>query len=841
MSHRKVATVVSAAVALAVIVWLPSRAVRAQDAQNGQTPAAQNDQSGQVAQNAATAGALQEVVVTAERRATDVQTTPIAVTAISGQQLTELHLNDISDLQTTVPSFQVMDEAGYFNDMNIRGMGQTTNQPIVAPGVAVFRDGLLMAEPIAQDEPLFDIHDTEVLEGPQGTFVGASSTAGAVEINTNDPTFNGLHGYVDSQLGNYSDVKVDGAVNLPVSDTFAARLAFNSEQRHSFYSDAGSVLTPGQPEQSITDPGHVDNRQVRLSMLWKPTDKFQALGKFEYSEIETGGEPAEPNPATYSTLFGAGAQAGGINAGCTGGVAGSPQLVCALPGTVAHSQYYYPGELPFVLNYYGTNQEETEYQQHFGLELRYTLDNGIVLRSLTGHVWIDIDHIDNNSYGPQNAGEFYHLIGGGPGDNYYSEQLEAISPTTGKFNWIAGGFWMYRDTPVFVNVQSVSAPYLPYTLPGVDVLAGSSAVERIMGLYGQLNWEFTDTLQLSVGVRGNWDNNFNYNNPNYDTNLGATTPTTEGTGTYLVHYNANNAPSGYTLIAESIAQGHYSDSVPTGKVNLSWTPVTGQNFYVFYARGYKSGGVNASSTDHPTFGTETVNDYEAGWKGRLLDGRLLTQVGLYYIAYDGLQDSIFDADENNDTTTGDVVENLTPSKIYGIEVSEQAKIGHFGVNMGLDYNHSALGAIEAVPDYALPPGFNSPLSHPQCLGATPTPGCFNYTPYEVNVSGEENPYGPEITANVSVDYAIPVGNGALDPRVTFSHTDKQYVSIFETPYNEMGSRNLWNGNLDYVTGRWNLQLYATNIFNKTYVLGNTGTDVFYGAPRQFGFHGTYTF
>ncbi|HTY49534.1 MAG TPA: TonB-dependent receptor plug domain-containing protein, partial [Steroidobacteraceae bacterium] len=89
---------------------------------------------------------LQEVVVTAERRATDVQSTPIAVTAVSGDQLQTLHLNNISDLQTTVPSFQSNDEAGFFNSINIRGIGNSAITPIIATGVAVFRDGLLMSE-----------------------------------------------------------------------------------------------------------------------------------------------------------------------------------------------------------------------------------------------------------------------------------------------------------------------------------------------------------------------------------------------------------------------------------------------------------------------------------------------------------------------------------------------------------------------------------------------------------------------------------------------------------------------------------------------------------------------
>ncbi len=775
---------------------------------------------------------LQEVVVTAERRAVDVQSTPIAVTAISGDQLMNLHLNTISDLQITVPSFQSNDEAGFFNSINIRGMGNSAITPIIATGVAVFRDGLLMSETIAEDEPLFDIADTEVLEGPQGTFVGASSTAGAVEINSVNPSFNGMNGYILGGIGNYSDTKFQGAVNLPISDTFAARLAFNNEQRNSFYNDVGATqngyyfptypgvagtqlpLIQASPGQSlpITDPGHSNERQMRLSLLWKPTDNFQALGKVEYSYINTGGEPAEPNPYTYNTLFSAGA--GPAYTGCTTGPGAGftgNQLTCPTGGTATHSQYYYPGEQPFVLDYYGTGQQEDELLTHYGADLRYTLPDGIQLRSLSGFVHIDINHQDNPSYGPWNAGWQYHEIG--PNDDYMSEEINIISPTTGRTNWIAGAFWDYRDTPVFLSIPSVTAPYQPNQLPAVEVLAAVPSTNRIAAVFGQFSWQIADTLQLQVGARENWDNNFSTQSTAEAPALFSTVPAPSGTGVYLINYTGTS-PTSYTVLSRSLASGRFTDSVPTGKIDLNWTPAQGQNFYVFFARGYKSGGDNAGSTDHPIFNPEHVNDYELGWKGRLADGHVFTQVSAYYVNYQNMQYQLFDPQENSDTTTGTYVANLAASTIYGLEVSEQSRFGGLGVNLGFDYNHSALGAVTTLPSYALPGGFGSPTTLPQCLAGHSYSGgtaCFNYNPYLVNVSGEQNPFSPLITLNLSVDYQFHVGNGIIDPRVTFSHIDQQYASIFEVPYNVMQARNLLNASADWIIGKWDAQLYGTNL------------------------------
>jgi hypothetical protein len=208
-----------------------------------------------------------------------------------------------------------------------------------------------------------------------------------------------------------------------------------------------------------------------------------------------------------------------------------------------------------------------------------------------------------------------------------------------------------------------------------------------------------------------------------------------------------------------------------------------------------------------------------------------------------MQYPLFDTAAQNDTGTGNYTGNLAPSTIYGLEVSEQSRFAGLGVNLGFAYNHSALGSVVAVPNYALPPGFGSPISPPQCLAGhtyAASKPCFDYTPYEVNVSGEQNPFSPKITANISIDYNFPVGMGTIDPRVTFSHTDQQYASIFQVPYYRMEARNLWDASIDWVTGHWDTQLFGRNLTNQTYIIAG-GNPVYYGSPRQAGVQLTYHF
>ncbi len=866
MKHR----VLVPAIALAMI-WLPAGAVLAQGADQGSQGAAPATAA------AASAGQLEEVVVTAERRAVDIQTTPIAITAISGSELQSLHIDTLSSLQTTVPGVQINDQGGgFYNFVNIRGIGATLASPTVQPGVALFRDGILQGDSADNSTPMYDIRDTEVLKGPQGTLIGATSIGGAIEINSEDPNFRGVNGYALAGLGNYSDHHLQAAVNLPVSDTFAVRLAMDYRNRHSFYSDIGSTdqgfyyktYSPTDPSSDgpplplnkeftnarnqWDDPGQVDGTAVRVSFLWRPTDNFQVLNKTSYYYNVTGGEPNQPNPATYNTLFAAGP--GPVHAGCSTVSAGTNfagaignQLVCPGAGVPTHSSFYYPGEKPFVLDYYD-DEAWNELEEMEDLQAQYTFGNGIVLRSISGALRVTGQYRDSDSFGPQNAGHDDYWVG--PNLGQYTEEVDLISPTTGPFfsklNWQAGAFYEERDTPLeFDNAPSVSYPYQPGELPSTLALFEINNVIRNQGLYGQINWQFTNTLQLQVGLRENWDEPYSNNLLPPAPHAGSFLPRPKGQGIYgLVYPPGATSPAGYIVYLSEVANQHYSASVPTGKIALQWIPTPGQNFYLFWARGYKSGNAN-SATDHPTYNHESDDDFELGWKGTLLDGHMKTQVGGYYDRYTNMQYSIFDATGNNDTTTTAFnLLNLKPTTLYGIEAAEQSRFGGLGINLGIDYSHSSLGGITTLPAYALPAGFGSPLALPQCLaGHTYAPGtsCFDYIPYNQSISGESMPYSPTISADASIDYRIRIGNGALDPRVTYHHTDKQYASVFENAYSEMGVRNLLGATLDWGDGDWDVQLYGTNLTNQIYLVGTGGATVNYGNPRQMGFQFTRQF
>ena len=178
---------------------------------------------------------LQEIMVTAERRSVDIMTTPIQMTAIPASQLERVQPNtSLEDLQSVVPSFTVSGTAGTFQNINIRGVGNTSTNPAITTGVAVIRDGLPDVETNALGQPYYDLRGIEVLRGPQGTFVGANSTGGALLINSADPSLAGLQGSIEAIVGTYTDRRFSGVVNMPVNDQLAFRLAYNAEAAREF-------------------------------------------------------------------------------------------------------------------------------------------------------------------------------------------------------------------------------------------------------------------------------------------------------------------------------------------------------------------------------------------------------------------------------------------------------------------------------------------------------------------------------------------------------------------------------------------------------------------------------
>lgn len=458
-----------------------------------------------------------EIVVTAQRRTESSQKVAIALTALSGDQMAEKAVVVQRDLQNIAPGLSIV-KAGLTESINIRGIGLASGSPQVANGVASYVDGLFQP-PITQSFDLYDIQSIEVLRGPQGTLVGSNSTGGAIFINTKRPELGKLGGDATAEYGSYNNVRLNGALNVPVSDNFALRFATNHHWRDSYYTDLGPYKNR---------PDSLKEHDERLSALYK-SGGFSAYWKAELSEKSTGGYAYQP---IAGTAFSAGRQS---------------------------SRY--------TLNY---DSPTANFERAFNtaLELKYQTPGGLVIRSLSGYqnkrIWnvYDVDGANQaqapGPFGPQTEDQYVR-------ERQISQEINIISPDSKAFNYILGGYYQHNKIDVLLHYNG-TAPFPIVVNPMND--------KTTLGVFAQANYRITDKLEVQAGTR--------YSHYHVDGTgavyLGGTPPAafltipqtgTEGDGRMTGKLALNYKPDGNNLFYVFAARGYKPGGInpPGGSFN----------------------------------------------------------------------------------------------------------------------------------------------------------------------------------------------------------------------------------------------------------------------------------
>ena len=390
----------------------------------------------------AAASASDEIIVTAQKRSENVQNVPAAITAISGNALKDRAVGRLDDLQTVAPSLTVA-TSGVTQSVNIRGVGLASGNASASNGVATYIDGMFQP-PVVTTNSFFDIGSVEVFRGPQGTFVGSNSTGGALFVNSRNPEIGSVNGYGQVTAGNYSRWGGEGAINLPVSDTFALRAAGYYMNRDSYYRN-GPGLT--------SRPGRLNEVGVRVSALWKPTSQFTALLKIESSAKDTGGyawqrlQPAKTSPAV------------------------------AIPD-------------PFQLNY-NTETQNDERSIQASLKLDYVTDGGITLRSYSAFTRKRVYNMDEFDVGNTATRQRHWDIN----ENEIVQEVNVISPDNKPFKWVVGGYFQ-RNLPI-VLIDDYNAGS-----PTIKILLHPTKVTK--GIFGQVTVPINNQLSVDIGARESW-------------------------------------------------------------------------------------------------------------------------------------------------------------------------------------------------------------------------------------------------------------------------------------------------------------------------------------------------
>ena len=571
---------------------------------------------------AAEGATVGELVVTAQKRAENVQDVPIAITALSASQLKDQHVTNILDLNGLSPSLSIKTDDNAANPkIFIRGVGLNDFNPNTATPVAIYVDGVYIGSPLAQMGQFFDLERIEVLRGPQGTLYGRNTTGGAINVISRKPT-QAFQADASAEYGNYNALTLEGGLGGPlVQDKLAFRIA-----------GAGG-WDDGYTLNRLT--GRHGNDQDRWtgrgSLLFTPSNDFEVLAQLRYGESKGGSIWAYNRP-----LFPATPAATGPDGFCAPGFYTSGQCT-DIAGYGNTSSNLYQGDY---------HLEGKDKVRTFGAAVTATWTLGAVsLVSVTGFDSAHRNDQEDTDAGPNDVITASYLAK----QKMISEELRLQSNGEGPAKWVAGLYASRDDlqTNSHYDILRLFRNPTPSNPSGADP-ANSIGVfgwpytqkTTSYAAFGQLDYKVTPKLTATAGLRYSSDRKkFDYTS---DVENGA-----------LVLFTLD----------ESKSFGSFS-----GKLGLQYQVSERANVYATYNRGYKSGGFFGGQAVDPAllqpYRNETVNAYEIGAKSEWFDRRLRANLSAFYYDYKDLQ--VYDLVLVG-AITEQIFTNASNARIYGAE------------------------------------------------------------------------------------------------------------------------------------------------------------------------------
>ncbi|WP_116365401.1 TonB-dependent receptor [Parahaliea mediterranea] len=766
------------------------------------------------------AQALEEVIVTAQKRAQSMQDVGIAVSAFTADQLGQLGVNRPIDLAAQTPGLDIKNTVGNSNPViTIRGVGLNDYNTNNSPSAAVHVDEVYLGSNGYLGFQLFDIERVEVLKGPQGTLFGRNTTAGSVNFFSRKPG-DALEADVEARYGNYNTRELEGGIGGPLSDTLGARLAF-SVNRADGHLDAqptpdaavGYTPIPGGIEplgdfRGDDSLGDVDTQALRLSFTWQPADTLDVLfsvhGSRDRSELWVPTQLEDHN-------FSAGATPVALQVlqGVNASLSGSPDL----PFPVLPLTEFTIPALTDEYDVYVTQAPDVDARQ-FGGVLKLDWDLGwATLTSVTGLEELDRDQL-------YQSGSAMRIYNTDFSDNLsqWTQELR-LTGERGDDHWVIGAFYMDEEVDFTKQVSLVDVTtrgltpllhsYFPagvptdgefYSLP----VSGMADIDYLQegeswALFGQYEWQLSSNWNITAGLRY-----------------------TEEEKTFTGGTVAVSAAEGYPPLLSLLysdlpiyVDNRYEDDDVSGKLALNWTPNDDVLVYLSTSKGYKSGGFDGSTILQEAatlpFGAETLWATELGFKSTLLDSSLQLNGALYYYDFDDMQAEV--TVELGSGNSESLRRNAGKAEIIGGELELWWR-----PMVGLDVRFGVAALDSEVKRFDSDDPAESAL-------------------YE----GNHVPDAPELTYNGMVRYQWPLGdNLLLSAMVNMNYSDEIYKDLNNTEVLKAGSYTLWGGRIGLGSqdDRWELFLWGQNLGNEAYRMNTDddphGVTAYYNMPRTYG-------
>jgi len=553
--------------------------------------------------------ALDEIMVTARKRSEALQEVPIAAAVVSGSEIAEQGFPSLQDLARTMPGV-ILSEGGVTDRQFIRGIGSGDN-PSFEQSVGTFIDGLYHGRSRTSERALFDIEHVEVLKGPQSTYFGDNTIAGALNILTRDPDARYSGNARIAYTPRFNGYAAQGGFDFPVASTASVRLGGFVDREDGWIKDVGV----GE------DIPHSRIGAVRATLVWKPTETLTAKLKAEHShEAQQGGLPIVGANCPQSPPFPS--PAGFCAAAVSSGAA-------ANTGDLTRDTS--PGQL--------TQLDSDDYV----MTLSQSRD-GLTLHSVTGYsqysyaLATDLDATPLDLFSAMGAERYRQL----------SQELRLASDGGHRLEYMGGLYYQHSNlfvqdafdyafldsTVAGLPAFSPLAPYLPLVIN--DQFRESADEESA---FAELTWKSMDRLRTIVAARYTLIDKQFMQTVGVGTSGGIFGPVTPLPGAAAALGSAFAQASGLASVG-SVSLSR-RDSHVSPSLIVQFDPTTTVMLYARYDNGFKAGGFNGADVGRNVgtlpFSPETVNSFEIGAKLKTSGNRLTLDVDAFHSAYENLQ------------------------------------------------------------------------------------------------------------------------------------------------------------------------------------------------------------
>ena len=548
-------------------------------------------------------GAIEEIVVTAQKRAESLQTVPVSVTALTSAQLASAKFDDPSALVQQIPNLQVNGIVGEASPVfSLRGVSMFDYSLSQSSPVASYIDEVYKGNFVLFGVEMYDLERVEVLRGPQGTLYGKNTTGGAINFITKKPDFS-TDGYVKAGFGNYNRRELEGAVQGTIVDNhIAARIAFTYTNADGWFTN----VLAGHPNLE-----GVDQYGVRASVLFKADEDLTATLRWSTSK---------QNPQNYGiySIIAPGGLDGVIY-----------QYHRTVDGTA--------GGTPLANDQIAQNYTPKRHQdnQALSLTVNWNASDSVAFSSITS--WDDGDLF--NPEGTDGAPFSVFKIPYVGKTKQFTQDFRLTSRESGPFNYIVGAY--YQRESIFNATDNRFFTDIDVNGDGV-VNAADCAQSGFVAcvfhnqfeqhrnswaVYSDDSYALTDKVKLRAGLRYNHDNAS-------QTNAIAQIQGVDGVAVF------NVIPGSATDLNATTGQDIHNVAW-TGRAGIDYTPVQGALLYLNYSRGYRSGAFNAQFFFDPvefvSVKPESVDSIEAGFKTTWLNGTLQADGAVFHYSYKNQQ------------------------------------------------------------------------------------------------------------------------------------------------------------------------------------------------------------